>query len=223
MRTQSAVMAVLCLAAGTAFAEPGTVDVDLYYVPIAEVEATFPGVGTGGDHGNGFGVRAFAPVMDGLAVSGEYQSVSYQDFDDLTQYRVGAGWVGESGSGLFAEYVVTDDALESDGYAVHARLSTGFVYGQVGYLWLDSDDLEDKAAGLEFTVGAVIPVSERFSGFVDVRKTALGHDRSEFEAEISDLRAGVRVTFGGGADEPAAEPEAPEVVEPEVVEPEAAE
>lgn len=202
MRTQFAAFVALGLAAGAAYAEDPAGFVDIYYVPVADIQARSV-LGHDNDHGDGFGAKGMFKATEGVTVTGEYQAIGYQDFDDLTQYRLGAGLTGESGGGLFAEYIVTDDALEADGYGAHLRFVGSFFYGQIGYLWLDSDDLENTLHGWEFTVGAVIPMGERLSGFVDIRRTGLGRDGSEFETDTSDLRAGVRIAFGGAPAAPA--------------------
>ena len=214
MRKQLAAFAVLGLAAGAAHADPAAPQVDVYYVPLADIEASVSGVGSGGDHGDGFGARAAMGVLDWLVVNGEYQANGYQDFDDLTQYRVGATLVGSGALGLAAEYIVVDDAFEAEGFGVHLRFAGEMVYGQFGYVQLKSDDLDDSTGGYEFTLGALIPLSEAFKGFVDVRRTGIGHDGSAFEIETADVRAGVRFTFGSSAGMPAEPEEGIEVTEP---------
>jgi hypothetical protein len=215
MRKQLAAFAVLGLAAGAAHADPAAPQVDVYYVPLADIEASVSGVGSDGDHGDGFGARAAMGVLDWLVVNGEYQANGYQDFDDLTQYRVGATLVGSGALGLAAEYIVVDDAFEAEGFGVHLRFAGDMVYGQFGYVQLKSDDLDDSTGGYEFTLGALIPLSDAFKGFVDVRRTGIGRDGSAFEIETADVRAGVRFTFGQGEAGVPAEPSEPvEVIEP---------
>jgi hypothetical protein len=209
MRKQLAAFAALAATAGTAFAELPAGQVDVYYVPIAEIQAG------GSDHGDGFGARAAVGVVDGVIVTGEYQANGYKDIDDdLTQYRVGAGLMGDSGLGLLAEYIVTDDAFESDGFGVHVRMAGEMVYGQVGYLRMKSDDFDDDVGGYEFTLGALIPIMDSLQAFADVRRTGIGHDGSAFELELTDVRAGVRFAFGGSAGAPAEPEEGVEVTEP---------
>jgi len=208
MRNPLAASAALALTAGAAFAEIPAGQVDLYYVPLANIQAG------GSDHGDGFGARAAVSVLEGVVVTGEYQANGYKDIDDdLTQYRVGAGLIGEGGLGLLAEYIVTDDAFESDGFGVHVRLAGELVYGQIGYVRLKNDDFDDDVGGYEFTVGALIPFADSFAAFADVRRTGVGHDNSPFELELTDVRAGVRFAFGGGG-APAEPEEGVEVTEP---------
>jgi hypothetical protein len=88
------------------------------------------------------------------------------------------------------------------------------VYGQLGYVRLKNDDFDDDVGGYEFTLGALIPFSDALGAFVDVRRTGLGHDDSPFELELTDVRAGVRIAFGGSAGTPAEPEEGVEVTEP---------
>jgi len=221
MRNQLAALAVLAATAGAASAEIPAGQVDLYYVPLADVEASISGLGSDGDHGDGFGARAAVSVLQGVIVTGEYQAIGYKDIeDDLTQYRIGAGLMGESGFGLLAEYIVADDAFEAEGYGAHLRFAGPMVYGQFGYIRLKDDDTDDDVGGYEFTLGALIPFSDALGAFVDVRRTGIGHDHSAFEVELTDVRAGVRFAFGGGGGAPAEPTEDVEVTEPaEVTDP----
>jgi hypothetical protein len=191
MRTRLAALAAFFGLAGAAFAEMPAGHVNVYYVPTAKIDAGAD------DRGDGFGVNATVSVLDGLAVSAEYHSVGYDDFGDVSQYRAGVGLSSDGQSGLFAEYIKTDDDAELDGYGVHYRLGGSYAYGQLGYLRL-GDDNDDTVSGWEFVVGAAIPVSEPFSAFVDLRRTGLGHDGSALELELADVRAGVRFSFGAG-------------------------
>jgi hypothetical protein len=209
MRNQLAAFAVLAFTAGAASAQMPAGHADLYYVPLAEIQSG------GSDSGDGFGVRAAVNVLEGVIVTGEYQAVGYKDIDDdLTQYRIGAGLMGEGGLGVLAEYLVAEDASKTDGFGVHLRLASEMVYGQIGYLRLQDDDADDDVGGYEFTIGAVIPVTDALGAFVDVRRTGIGHDHSPFEIELTDVRAGVRFAFGGSAGTPAEPEETIEVTEP---------
>jgi hypothetical protein len=220
MRTQIAALAALCLVAGTACAqeeeqpqeeappeqeapeqdaapeqqlEPkGSVDV--YYVPTAHVEASVAGAGSGSDSGDGFGASGRFRAADWLEVTAEYQAVSYDDFGDLNQYRVGVGLVGEGGGGLFVEYIAAEDSIEADGFGVHAAFRGSIFYGQFGYLRLDEDTFEELS-GFEWVLGFQVPVYQRFAAFADVRRTGLGRDGSDLELETADVRAGVRIGF----------------------------
>lgn len=209
MRNQLVAFAALAVTAGAASAQMPAGHADLYYVPLAEIQAG------GSDSGDGFGVRAAVDVWEGVLVTGEYQAIGYKDIDDdLTQYRVGAGLMGEGGLGVLAEYIVTDDAFETDGFGLHLRLASEMVYGQLGYIRMQSDDADDDVGGYEFALGALIPVTDALGAFVDVRRTGIGHDDSPFELELTDVRAGVRFAFGGSAGTPAEPEEGIEVTEP---------
>lgn len=195
MRTQSAALAALCFVAGTASAQAPVGSVDVYYVPTAHIEAsTALGSGSDSDSGDGFGARGRFRAADWLEMTAEYHAVGYDDFGDLNQYRVGVGLVGEGGGGLFVEYITAEDAIEADGFGIHAGFRGTNFYGRFGYLVLDEDTTEELS-GFEWVLGFAVPVNEQFGAFVDVRRTGLGRDDSNLEIETADVRAGVRIGF----------------------------
>jgi len=196
MRTQLATLtAVLLLPIGAqAAGDTGAGYVDLYFIPSSKLELTVPGFGSGSDSGSGFGVKGMVPAAENVAITAEYQSTSYDDDVDVDQLRFGVGFTGPTGSGLFIEYIDADlFGLATDGFGLHARLASGAFYGQLGYLSIE-DDFE-KNTGIEFAVGAAFPFSDTMGGFVDLRRTAVQGEDSEIEIELTDIRAGLRVSF----------------------------
>lgn len=172
---------------------------DLFYIPKANVEITDPGSGSFDDDGDGFGFRGLAPLSDGLAITGEYQTVGYDEFDfDYDQLRFGIGLADESRSGVYIEYIKTDrGGAEADGFAIHARMESvsegASFYGQLGYAMLN-DDTEDLN-GLEFLAGLTAPLGTKMRGFVDYRQSTVKGDDSDVEFEFGDIRAGIRIAF----------------------------
>lgn len=173
--------------------------VDLYYVGNAGIEVNSAFV-AGENDGDGFGAKGIFKVADGVALSGEYQSVSYDDTDgELDQTRLGIGFVGESMSGIFIGFDQFDfDGDEVDGFSVRARLAgdvaPGFqLYGDVGYGLLETDD-EDVDA-LEFTIGAVFSLNPQAGIFVDYRVTNLEGQDTGAEIDLDDLRVGLRLAL----------------------------
>lgn len=173
---------------------------DLYFVPSAKLDITVPGLGSGDDDGDGFGVRGLGRIGEAVALTGEYQSTSYDDSDiDIDQLRLGLGLVGSTGSGVFIEYVDIElDGDSADGFGIHGRLASDpaeaiGLYAQVGYLSIE-DDFE-KNTGPEFSVGAVVRLNPNAGAFVDFRRTQVEGEDSEIEFELTDIRAGVRFVF----------------------------
>ncbi len=172
-------------------------NVDVYYVS-SGLEVSVPGLGSGDDDGDGFGAKGRFAFSDNLFVSGEYQSVSYDDSDiDYDQLRAGVGINSAVGSqavfyGL-AEYVNADLDDESEsGYGVHggvhfAVTDTFSLNGRIGYI-----DLGD-ADGMEYLVGAAFKLTDAFGIVADYRVTNLEEDNADLD--IDDLRVGVRFTF----------------------------
>lgn len=199
MRKQLVVLTAFFLSPLAAQAEgPGFID--LYFVPSAKLEYTDPGLGTFSDSGTGFGIKGLVPASEFFAITGEYQATNYDDSDiDVDQLRVGIGLTGPTTSGLYVEYIAaTVDDLDEDGFGLHLRLAgrpsdAASFYGQAGYLALDNDFETDT--GFEFTVGAAIEISGNMGVFADLRRTTLEGEDSEFETELTDVRAGLRLRF----------------------------
>lgn len=193
MYTRIAASAVLLLSSNAALAAGPFLD--LYYVPSAEIEVTFPGFGSGNDDGDGFGFKGMVPA-DTIAVTAEYQTVSYDDSGlDNDQLRLGIGLIGPTTSGVFIEYIDSSlDDASADGFGLHGRLAGPMFYGQVGYVALE-DDFE-TISGIEFVIGAAFG-GERggVGGFVDLRKSMLEGEDSDVEYEFTDLRVGIRFRF----------------------------
>lgn len=173
--------------------------VDVYFVPSANLDVTGPG-GSVDDDGDGFGFRGLGLVSDEVALTAEFQSVEYDDFEvEADQLRFGVGLIDKTTSGVFIEYVDADiDGNEADGFGLHGRLArqvsdTVLLYGQAGYLSI-KDDFE-KNEGLEFSLGAVVSVNEKVGLFADFRRTSLEGKDSEIELEFTDIRVGVRISL----------------------------
>lgn len=193
MRKTLAATAALLLSGG-AMAEAPQGHLDLYYVPSSKFDLTVPGVGSGEDDGDGFGVKGMAPLSESTVLTGEYQSIGYDAGFDVDQMRLGVGFMGAGGGGLMVEYVEVDEGLEADGLGVHLRLGGGNFYGQLGYLMLDGGD--EDVTGPEFALGFAADVSPNAGVFVDARRSMVEGEDSNVEVEITDIRAGVRFRFG---------------------------
>lgn len=192
---KSLAAAAFLLASGPAAADPQGY-LDVFYVPSAKVEERNPGFGLRTDDGEGFGVKGWSPMSRNMVFTGEYQSVSYdRGTPDNTQYRIGAGFIGDRGGGMLVEYISAQDYIEADGIGVHLRMGGPNLYAQVGYVSLN-DNFEEShglelASGLSFT-------NHRGTGiFVDIRHTQLKGQETKVEIETTDVRAGVRIGFGG--------------------------
>ena len=168
--------------------------VDFFFIPSAEIEVTIPGAGSGDDDGDGFGFRGMVPA-GGIAVTGEYQSTSYDDSGiDADQLRLGIGLVNETTSGLLLEYVDADiDGEAADGFAVHGRIAAENFYGQLGYVMLEEDF--EALAVVEFVFGVTLGGRGPLSGFIDYRRSSLEGDESNIKTEFTDLRMGARLRF----------------------------
>lgn len=192
--------AVLCLPLA-AWAQ-GRGSLDVYLVPAGEVDVHVHGFGTLADEGLGFGIKGMALATPTLAITGELQWVDY-DFarEAVLQWRVGAGYVGETGSGVFLEYISEGTepltGSDADGIGVQLRLARAVegmgLVAQVGYLVLE-DDFEDLHA-LEVLLGASLRLGPNLTGFFDVRRSEQNAVDSPFEAEFTDIRLGTRFEF----------------------------
>jgi len=85
------------------------------------------------------------------------------------------------------------DRVNDDGVGFHAgaqaRLPGFSVYGSVGYLNLS------KSEGPEFNVGMMLPLAPAMWGFVEYRYDDLHYSGYSDDNEISNVRAGVRLSF----------------------------
>jgi opacity protein-like surface antigen len=176
--------------------------VDIYYIPKADLDISLSGVGSGKDDGDGFGMRGRALISDMLFLSGEYQTVEYDDSGlEIDQFRAGLGLAGAVHSDLFIigslEYARAKlkapglGSESDDGFGIHigmlARLTQQFsVNAQVGYVSLDGD-------GVEMLLGARFKPTEQFGIFVDYRMTKLSD--SGVDLDLDDLRVGVGFHF----------------------------
>ena len=192
--------AVLCLPVA-AWAQ-GHGSIDVYVVPAGEVDVHVHGFGTLADEGLGFGIKGLAMAAPRLAITGEVQRVDY-DFarEAVLQWRVGAGYVVETGSGAFLEYISEDTepltGSDAEGFGLQLRLARAVegmgLVAQVGYLVLE-DDFEDLRA-LEVLLGASLRLGPNLTGFFDVRRSEQNAVDSEFEAQFTDIRLGTRFEF----------------------------
>lgn len=164
------------------------------------------------EDGDGAGARGLLRFGKHLAVSGEYTT---RDFDDVNvsfdEMRIGLGLMVDSTAGdtlgLFAEYntLESDEAGDLDGYSAHARLSRqgsewfGW-YGDLGYLMLQ-DEAQQDFSGPEFSLGVLFSFGQ-FGVFADLRRAQLYGRDSDAQSAFTDVRAGVRFSFGGAAPGP---------------------
>jgi len=183
-----------CSFAAPALAATGNNYVDGYFY-LSDID-----VGPADDDGVGVGVKGGFQVADQVYLTGEYQTVEYDDFNvDLDQLRLGAGFgpgMGTKGQGIYgrAEYVKFDIDSEDDsgigghvGYAL--PLSDQFrLNGEVGYLLLDDSD------GPELLIGGTYRVAQNFGIFADYRASFLDGDHGG-DLDVSDLRIGARFYF----------------------------
>lgn len=200
---------ILALAALATLALPvqaadSTNQLDLFYLPQAEIAASSPRVPGGEDKGSGFGLRGLFGLKDGLGVFGDYQSASYDDSDlDLAQIHAGVGFMSESASGTFIEYTkftlkTGGVSTDLDGLGLRARLSGEAIEslrieGGIAYMALE-DDAEGYDA-LETSLGAAYTFSESLGVVAEYRRTSLKSDRSLVNLTLRDFRAGLRISF----------------------------
>lgn len=191
--------------------------VDLYYIPTADFGADFTDPNdptnnfSGEIDGDGFGLRALARAGgEGLALSGEYQIVTYDTEDptdpeaDVDRLRLGLGVVGPSTSGAFAQYhkIEIEGGSEFDGWGAHGRLAGRLspqmtAYAEAGYLFLKEDDVDFE--GPEAGAGLVFQASGSVGVFADYRLTRIEAEEFGYklELEFTDVRVGVRIALGG--------------------------
>lgn len=184
-----------CTFAAPAMAAQGNNFIDGYFA-ISEVD-----VGPVDDDGNGFGVKGAFQITPQVFLTGEYQSVDYDDFNaDIDQLRLGAGFgpgMGSSGAGLYGrgEYVRLDDDNDDQdgvvgtvgyGLAVNKEFR---LHGEIGYVLLDDAD------GPELLVGGTYRLTPNLGLFADYRMSYLDPDRGGGDFDIADFRAGARFYF----------------------------
>lgn len=184
-----------CGLAAPALAAPGNNFVDGYAL-FSDID-----LGPVDDDGIGAGLKGGFQVADQVFLTGEFQTVEYDDFDvDFDQIRLGAGFgpgMGSTGEGLYgrAEYVSFDlDNEDDDGIGGSVGfglpLSPAFrLHGEAGYLLLDDAD------GPELLVGGTYRLAQNFGVFADYRMSFLDPDGGGGDVDISDLRIGARFYF----------------------------
>jgi hypothetical protein len=194
LATRGALAAAVALmvGGGPAAAEPPQGHLDVFYVPSARLEQR-PGGGND-DSGTGFGVKGLSPASETLVFTGEYQAISYDFAGDFNQLRAGVGVIGPRGGGVLVEYISLEEFIEADGFGVHLRGGSDNAYFQIGYVSLE-DDFEAHT-GLELASGFAGEISDSLGMFFDARYTSLEGEVSGFETATTDIRAGLRLTFG---------------------------
>lgn len=186
--------------AAFAFAAPtmaaqGNNYVDGYFV-LSELDA-----GPADDDGEGFGVKGAFQITPKVFLTGEFQSVDYDDFNiDVDQIRLGAGigpGMGSSGEGIYGrgEYIQFDDDSDDQdgvvgtvGYALPVN-SAFRLHGELGYVYVDDAD------GPELLVGGTYRLTQNLGIFADYRMSYLDPDRGGGDLDVADFRAGARFTF----------------------------
>jgi opacity protein-like surface antigen len=190
-----------CGFAAPAMAAPGNNYVDGYgFFSELDLES---GPFDDSDDGFGMGVKGAFQIADRVFLTGEAQTVEYDDVnEDFDQIRLGAGFgpgMGPNAGGIYGrvEYVDVDIGFADDG-GVGAWLGYGLplnpqlrLYGEAGYLLLDDID------GPELLIGATYRIAQNFGLFADYRASFLEADvgPGEVDVEVSDFRLGVRFTF----------------------------
>lgn len=184
-----------CGIAAPTFAVTGNNHVDGYFA-LSELD-----IGSFDDDGNGFGLKGAFQVHPQVFLTGEFQSVEYDDTDlDLDQIRLGAGTgpgMGANGEGIYGrgEYIQLDaDSEDQDGlvgtlgYALSVNPQFR-LHGEVGYVYLDDAD------GPELLVGGTYRLAQNLGLFADYRMSFLDPDGGGGDLDVADLRAGVRFHF----------------------------
>lgn len=183
----------------------GSSYVDGYGV-LADTEAELVGVGRDDDEGDGGGIKAQLD-LGGVFLTGEYQSVDYDDTEiELDQLRLGIalGPGAGNGGGFYggAEFVrfafdypgiPESDEDDQDGFGGHIGYAIPLtdlvrLYGQAGYVKLDDID------GPEFLAGIAVELLPNLGLFADYRATDF-EDDDDNELSFDDVRLGVRFTF----------------------------
>lgn len=176
----------------------GSIDAYFNKANVEVKSAGGPG-GSSDEDGDGYGVRGLVHLNDQFMLTGEFQTLSYDNLatdDERTDYRVGAGYGGPSGTGLFVEYVTLEDAA---GFGVHGRVAGSLVgpislHAQVGYLQLEDDE---RSGGFEFSVGGAYAITDMLGVFLDYRATKQEGAETQTELTLRDIRVGARYAFGG--------------------------
>ena len=182
---------------------------DAYYTPYSKFKFEEGGT-SGDDDGDGFGFKALVPfgATQTFFAIGEYQSSKLDDSKfDVDQLRLGAGLqtpVSTGTIGAYVDYVkVSIEDSDADGVGLHGRAAFpgAQVYGEVGYLWLSDDDVDDDLSGFEWLVGASYDLTPNLGAFVDFRQSRPEYDNFDAKITLSDLRVGIRLLFdtSGGA------------------------
>lgn len=194
MKTTMIAAAAACALSVTALPASATNYIDGYFVPWAEAD-----FGPGDADGDGFGLKGAFQVGSSVFLTGEYESVDYDDINtDIDQLRLGAelGPGAGLGTGIYGrgEYVsLDDDEDDQDGFAGH--VGYGFpvnkqirLHGQIGYLLLDDVD------GPELSFGGTYQFTSNLAAFGDYRSSYLDVDGGG-DLDLSEFRIGARFLF----------------------------
>lgn len=195
MKRQMIAALAACGFAAPTLAATGNNYIDGYFA-LSEID-----VGPVDDDGNGFGVKGAFQVHPQVFLTGDFQSVEYDDFNaDLDQIRFGAGvgpGMGSNGEGIYGrgEYInLDDDSEDQDG--VVGTLGYGLpvtpefrLHGELGYVYVDDAD------GPELLVGGTYRLAQNLGLFADYRVSYLDPDRGGGDLDIADFRAGARFHF----------------------------
>ena len=157
--------------------------------------------GPGSDDGIGVGVKGGFQVADQVYLTGEFQTVEYDDSNsDFDQIRLGGGFgpgMGPNSEGLYGrvEYINWDFGHGNDDDGIGGAIGYGLplnpqlrLHGEIGYAYLDDID------GPELTVGATYRMAQNLGLFADYRAGFYDTDGGP-DVDIGDLRFGVRFTF----------------------------
>ena len=153
------------------------------------------------DDGVGVGVKGAFQVADKVFLTGEFQSVEYDDLnEDFDQIRLGAGFgpgMGPNAGGLYGrvEYLNFDFGPGSDENGVGGWVGYGLplsqqfrLHGEAGYAYTDDID------GPELLIGGTYRIAQNFGVFADYRMSFLEADGGG-DVDVNDFRVGVRFTF----------------------------
>lgn len=175
--------------------------VDAFYIPKADFE-----IAGDSDDGDGFGVRGMFNVAPQLALTGEYRTISTDDFNvDYDQFRIGGMYLIQGQSGIGVEYLNGTIDLGTDvdltGFMLNGRLAGDVspqlnLYAQLGYLVngeLEAGGDTEDVDGLEFTLGGVFNVNKQFGVLVDLRRSDL--DVDDTEVLFTDIAIGARINL----------------------------
>ena len=183
---------VLSAAAFHAGAQQASVGhIDGYFIPNAELNNR---------DGDGFGVKGRASIAPQWFLTGEYQSVDYDNrAGELDQLRFGAGLISPLRQNVnfvgWLEYINLDGSrgvVDEDGFGAHIGMEAGLApeftaHASAGFVAVDDFD------GPEFLFGLRYQATPQISIFGDYRVSRLS-DRG-VDVDLDDLRLGAGYHF----------------------------